>query len=193
MPNQPADASGDSVRRRGAGGGDPRRRKAPRRASRPASGPGRGHAPIALTRVADNDFELVHPRGINEVELDYEEGLELWKAGDPESARDALRFALSACHENLWAHVALGRIALQEFHDPGLARGHFGYAVELCQRALPRGFSGRLPRDRPNNRPFYDALEGLIECLQAMGRQGEIASLRVELDRLAKGPNRSGP
>jgi hypothetical protein len=166
--------------------------KGPRPSRERGVGPARSRGAIGLADVGGGDFELVHPRGIDEVELDYEEALELWRAGDPESARDALRYALSACHENLWAHVALGRIALQEFHDPALARGHFGYAVDLGQRALPRGFSGRLPRDRPNNRPFYDALEGLIECLVAMGRQGEIASLRGDLDRLTKGPNRGG-
>ena len=67
------------------------------------------------------------------MELDYQEGLELWKAGDPEEARDALRYALQACPANLWVHVALGRIAIEEFQDPVLARGHFGYAVELAQ------------------------------------------------------------
>jgi hypothetical protein len=133
---------------------------------------------------------LVHPQGIKEVELDFEEGLELWKAGDPESARDALRYALSACHDNLWAHVALGRIALEEFRDPTLARGHFGYAVELGLRAVPPGFSGWLPRDRPNNRPFFDALEGLVECLHALGRQADVSSLRTQIDRLCNGPSR---
>jgi hypothetical protein len=142
------------------------------------------HRALGLAALGGGNFELVHPRGVKEVELDYEEGLELWKAGDPESARDALRFALSACHENLWAHVALGRIALEEFRDPALARGHFGYAVELGQRALPPGFSGRLPRDLPNNRPFYDALEGLIECLELLGRRGDVTSLRAQIARL---------
>ena len=67
------------------------------------------------------------------MEPDFQEGLELWKAGDPEEARDALRYTLQACPANLWVHVALGRIALEEFNDPILARGHFGYAVELAQ------------------------------------------------------------
>jgi hypothetical protein len=43
---------------------------------------------------------LVHPRCVEETELDYEEGLELRKAGDPEGARDALRYALEGCHDN---------------------------------------------------------------------------------------------
>ncbi len=68
------------------------------------------------------------------MELDYEEGIEFWKAGDTEAARDALRYALQGCGDNLWVHVALGRIALQDDNDPTLARGHFGYAYELAER-----------------------------------------------------------
>jgi hypothetical protein len=133
----------------------------------------------------DGTFELVHPRGVQEMEPDYEEGIELWKAGDPESARDALRYALSACHDNLWAHVALGQIALDEFRDPTLARGHFGYAFELAHRALPPGFAGFLPSDRRNNRPFYEAIDGLVRCLDALGQHADRASLRALRDRLA--------
>jgi hypothetical protein len=133
------------------------------------------------------DFELIHPRGALEAELDYEEGMELWRAGDPEAARDALRYALSAYHDNIWVHVALGQIALSEFHDPGLARGHFGYAFELVNRAIPPGFSGRLPRDRPGNRPLFEAIDGLLLCLEALGRSAESASLSALRDRLSAG------
>jgi hypothetical protein len=129
----------------------------------------------------------VHPGAVKEIEPDYEEGLELWKAGDVEEARDALRYALSACHANLWAHVALGRIALVEYRDPALARGHFGYVFELASRALPPGFKGRLPRDRPSNRPFYEAIDGLVMCLEALGRHGDCAEVRALGTRLASG------
>jgi hypothetical protein len=118
------------------------------------------------------------------VREDYEEGIELWKEGDPESARDALRYALSACHENLWVHVALGRIALAEFRDPTLARGHFGYAVELGERSLPPDFSGLLPRERPANRPFFEGVAGLIECFEALGRRADCERLRKMQRRL---------
>jgi len=137
--------------------------------------------------LGGENFELSQPRGVEEAELDYAEGIELWKAGDPESARDALRYALSAYHDNIWVHVALGQIALLEFGDPSLARGHFGYAFELVERALPRRFSGRLPRDRPSNRPFYEAIDGLVKCLEALGRHGDCASLRALRDRLSTG------
>lgn len=194
MSDRPGSRNGN-----GRGPSDERRSgPSPRRPSK--SGPGARGGPrprgekstrpgsIGLTRIGGDDFELVHPRAVKETELDYEEGIELWKAGDPESARDALRYALSACHDNLWAHVALGQIALVEFRDPGLARGHFGYAFELAHRALPQGFRGRLPRDRPNNRPFYEAIDGLAESLDALGRPGDSKSLRALGARLAGGP-----
>jgi hypothetical protein len=117
-------------------------------------------------------------------ELDLEDGLELWEAGDPEGARDALRYALEACHANLWVHVALGRIALEEFNDAVLARGHFGYAVELARKALPPGFSGQLPSERTANGPLFQAVEGLVRCYQALGEQGESAKIRNWADRL---------
>ena len=142
--------------------------------------------PIGLTAVpgSPDNFELVHPRCVEEMEPDYQEGLELWKAGDPEEARDALRYTLQACPANLWVHVALGRIALEEFKDPVLARGHFGYAVELARKVLPASFAGRLPRDRPANVPFYDAVEGLVRCFRAQAMPREAESLTAFVRRL---------
>ena len=124
------------------------------------------------------------------MELDYVEGLELWQSGDPEGARDALRYALQGCGDNLWVHVALGRIALEEFNDPSLARGHFGYGFELAQRAIPPGFTGRLSRDRDVNRPFYESIEGLALCYDALGQPGEATSLRKLAERLTGQPGR---
>src|SRR4029079_4287209 len=150
---------------RGEGGRPPGRGDARRLPGGKGDRPG----PIGLARVegVPDSFDLVHPRCVREAELDYQEGMELWKAGDPEGARDALRYALQACHDNLWVHVALGRIALDEFRDPGLARGHFGYAVELVRHSLREDFRSRLPTDPRANRPFYDALDGLIQSLLA--------------------------
>jgi hypothetical protein len=148
---------------------------------------------LGLNRLGGPDFELVHPRCVAEMELDYEEGIELWREGDVESARDALRFALQGCGDNLWVHVALGRIALEEFKDPSLARGHFGYGFELAQRALPAGFSGRLPRHRLANRPFYDAIDGLVACYEALANQAEADGLRELAKRLSGGDRPTGP
>jgi hypothetical protein len=162
----------------------------PRPGGRPTGRrPGPKPGSIRLARVGGNDFELVHPRCVHETWLDYEEGLEIWKAGDAEDARDALRYALSACHDNLWIHNALGRIALEEFRDPALARGHFGYAVDLGRKALTPQFAGRLPPERPANRPFYDALDGLLRCLEALGRADDVRSLRALRNRLSAAPS----
>src|SRR5262249_6967303 len=112
---------------------------------------GRGGQGLRLRPLGGNAFELEHPRCVLEREPDYEEGIELWKEGDVEAARDALRFALDGCGDNLWIHVALGRIARDEFRDPTLAKGHFGYAVQLVERVLGCNFKGRLPRERLAN------------------------------------------
>ena len=134
---------------------------------------------LGLKRLGGDDFVLIHPKCVREMELDFEEGIELRKAGDPEAARDALRFALQGCGDNIWVHVALGKIALDDFRDPTLARGHFGYAYELADRAIPRDFAGRLPKEHPSNRPLYDAVEGLATCHEALGA----ADLAGELKR----------
>ncbi len=190
---EPEKHGGDGPDRRGPrkSGRSQGRRSAKRAGPRRGGGPGRPGS-IRLAPLGGNRFELVHPACVRETELDYEEGLEILKAGDPEAARDALRYALGACRDNMWIHAALGRIALEEFRDPALARGHFGYAVELGRRALPPQFAGLLPRDRPNNRPFYDALEGLIRTLEALGQRGESAALRTLRDRLSGGSRDAG-
>ena len=133
---------------------------------------------LGLDQLGGSDFVLVHPKCIREMELDYEEGIELRRAGDPEAARDALRYALQGCGDNIWVHVALGLIALEDFKDPTLARGHFGYAYELAENAMPRDFNGRLPHEHPSNRPLYDALSGLITCHEALGSNDLAAELR---------------
>jgi hypothetical protein len=186
--------------RRGEGKGPepgPRPRRPDGQGNRPGGGPkprpAKKPGGLRLTRLGGVDFELDHPRCVREMELDYEEGMALWREGDVESARDAFRFALQGCGDNLWVHVALGRIALEEYKDPTLARGHFGYAYELAQRALPPRFSGRLPTHRPANRPFYEAIEGLIACYEALGQPHEAAGLRDLARRLSGGVQAEDP
>ncbi len=160
--------------------------KTPRR---PGSTPGpagkRRTGGLGLKRLGPGDFELAHPRCVPEMELDYEEGIALWREGDVEAARDALRYALQGCGDNIWVHVALGRIALKEFNDASLARGHFGYGYELAQRALPPDFTGRLPPARLANQPFYEAIDGLVTCYDALGKPNEAAALRTQARRLS--------
>ena len=141
---------------------------------------------LGLKRLGGDDFALVHPKCAREMEPDYEEGIELRKAGDPEAARDALRFALQGCGDNIWVHVALGAIALDDFRDPGLARGHFGYAYELAEKALPGDFGGRLPREHPANRPLYDAVDGLARCHDALGAADLAGQLRQRAARWSR-------
>lgn len=149
----------------------------PPRGGRAAGPPGRP-GNLSVRRRHDGSFEIVHPRCVAERELDYQDGVELLKAGDVEAARDAFRYALQGCGDNLWIHVALGRVALEHFHDPTLARGHFGYAFELAQRALPRGFAGPLARDLPANQPAFEAIEGLAACYEALGRPKDADDIR---------------
>lgn len=166
-PNQDRRGRPSAPRGRGpSGGGD-------------AVTPKRKTGGLNLRRIAGNDFELLHPHCVEELFPDYEEGVEIWKAGEPEEARDALRFALQGCGDNLWVHVALGRIALEANNDPALARGHFGYAFELAIKAIPADFPGRLPKNRHANQPFYDAIDGLITCHTALGNMAEADDLRA--------------
>lgn len=145
---------------------------------RPSGGRPRTTGGVGLQRLNAREFALRHPKCIHEMELDYEEGLELRREGDSEGARDALRYALQGCGDNMWVHVALGRIALEDFNDPGLARGHFGYAFELAQKAIAGDFNGRLPREHPANRPLYDAIDGLITCYEKLAQPAPAVELR---------------
>ncbi len=167
-------------RTRGAGAGRPSRGR--------AGTPPRRAGSLSVRPIEGDLYELVHPSCVEERRPDYEEGLEIWKAGEPEEARDALRYALEGCPDNLWIHVALGRIALESFQDATLARGHFGYAVELVQRAIGPGFQGRLPAERPANRPFFEALDGLIACGERLGQAELVAEIRRLRDRF-RGPS----
>jgi hypothetical protein len=148
------------------------------RGERVAKGRGPKKGGLALQRIDANEFALVHPKCIHEMELDFAEGVALRREGDLEAARDALRFALQGCGDNMWVHVELGRIALEDFNDPTLARGHFGYAFELAKRAIPPGFSGRIPRRHPMNEPLYSAVEGLVACYEQLGKRALVDELR---------------
>ncbi len=154
--------------------------KGPRNKPKPKGG-------LRLQRLDDRAFALDHPKCVHEMELDYAEGIELRREGDPEGARDALRYALQGCGDNMWVHIALGLIALEDFNDPSLARGHFGYAFELAERAIPRNFTGILPREHPANQPLYDAIDGLIRCHEALGQRPLADELRGQARRWVGG------
>jgi hypothetical protein len=44
-----------------------------------------------------------------------------------------------------------------------------------------------LPADRPNNRPFYEAVEGLERSLEALGLRGDSEALRKLKEQLSGG------
>jgi hypothetical protein len=137
-----------------------------------------------LRQVGGDVHELTHPRCVEEMAPDYEEGLELWREGDVEAARDALRYALGGCRDSIWIHVALGKLALEADRDPNLARGHFGYAFELAEPAIAGNFRGRLPRERSANAPLFEAIDGLIVCYEALQQPKMAAELRDLARRL---------
>ena len=138
------------IGRRPRGGAvDPPRRGVEVGASGAKGGPSK-RGGLGLKRLGGDDFVLIHPKCVREMELDYEEGIELRKAGDPEAARDALRFALQGCGDNIWVHVALGRIALDEFNDPTRSPA----ATSATPSSWPSGPSpATSPADCPKNIP----------------------------------------
>jgi hypothetical protein len=128
----------------------------------------------------DEAFELIAPPCVDDREDDFAEGMEVLRAGEPDEAREVLLFALEGCGDNPHVHVALGRIAAASGTPDGLmlARGHFGYVVDLVLAALPEGFRGTLPADRPVNRAAFDAAEGLASCLERMGQRRDADEVR---------------
>ena len=97
------------------------------------------------------------------------------EAGEFDIATDELRWLVSGCSEFIEAHELLGELALAASDDFALARGHFGFAVQLGLKALERAkVRGPLPYRQPANRAFFEAGRGLAWSL-------------VKLDLLAQG------
>ena len=186
-------ADGNRGPRRPPARGGPGGRGTPPRGA--AGGGPKKKGGLRLQRLDARDFALDHPKCVHEMEPDFVEGLELRREGDFEAARDALRYALQGCGDNMWVHVALGWIALEDFKDPTLARGHFGYGFELARKAIPGDFAGRLPREHPANHPLYDAIDGLILCHEKLGQPDLVAELRALASRWLTGtsPSKSQP
>lgn len=109
------------------------------------------------------------------------------EAGELELATDELRWLVSGCSEFVEAHELLGELALSSDNDFRLARGHFGFAVELGLKALKRAkVAGPLPYQQPANRPFYLAGRGLAWCLAKLDmrpKAEELIQSLVKLDR----------
>lgn len=102
---------------------------------------------------------------------DLEEVRQMVEAGETEIATEELRYLLAGCPELLEAHVLLGQLALladeSSASDIELARGHFGFAFQLGEKALnAAGCRGPLPGDEPNNAPWHEAARGLAWCFE---------------------------
>jgi tetratricopeptide (TPR) repeat protein len=140
---------------------------------------------IRLRLSADGKSgELVHPRCAVERREDIEEVEVMLAAGELEVARDELRWLLEGCGNMVIAHVKLGEIAMAEGDIP-LARGHFGYACQICEAVLRPVPQVRLPCACEANRPFFEAAKGAVRCLFQLQRHRDaikIAERMIELD-----------
>ena len=127
---------------------------------------------------------LVHPRGARERAEDLEEVREMLEAGEVDVAVDELRWLVGGCSEFIEAHGLLGEVALAE-GDFALARGHFGFAVQLGFKALERAkASGPLPYGQPANRAFLEAGRGLATSLAKLGMMDKAVELVEQLVKL---------
>lgn len=137
-----------------------------------------------MRRATDGrGWVLVHPRGALERAEDLEEVREMLEAGETDVAVDELRWLVGGCSEFIEAHGLLGEVALAE-GDFALARGHFGFAVQLGFKALERAKAGGpLPYGQPANRAFLEAGAGLATSLAKLGLMEKAVEL---VDRLVK-------
>jgi hypothetical protein len=124
---------------------------------------------VGVRRTADGrGWVLVHPPCARERAEDLEEVRAMIEGGEAEVAVDELRWLLGGCSEFIDGHALLGELAL-EFGDYQLARGHFGFAVQLGMKALQRAkVNGPLPYAQPANQSFHEAGRGLVESLLAL-------------------------
>jgi hypothetical protein len=143
----------------------PAQQKSP--AQQPASG-----GTIRARKIAGEDaWELVHPRCARDRAEDLEEVRKMIDAGETEVAMDECRWLLSGCSDCLEAHRILGEIALSE-NDLPLARGHFGYAYRLGEKALERaGRPSPLPYRLPANQSFLESAKGLAWSLRQLDKR----------------------
>ncbi len=105
------------------------------------------------------------------------------EAGEVDVARDELRWLLEGCTDCLAAHKMLGELALME-EDLPLARGHFGYAYRIGQKALEAANrEARLPYAIPANQGFHEAGKGLVYCLCKLGKADLATEIAEQLVR----------
>jgi tetratricopeptide (TPR) repeat protein len=140
---------------------------------------------LGVRRSSDGrGWVFVHPRAARERAEDLDEVREMVEAGETDVAIDELRWLVEGCSEFIAAHALLGELALEE-GDFALARGHFGFAVQLGLKALQRAkVNGPLPFSQPANRTFYEAGRGLVTSLAKLGMTQKAIDLVQDLVRL---------
>ena len=91
--------------------------------------------------------------------------------------RCRLAMRISGCMWR-WGVLHLRTFAIPGSGTPSIS----GYVVDLGERCSLPGWNrllARLPTRQPANRPFFEAIGGLIECLEALGH-------RADCERLCK-------
>ena len=132
---------------------------------------------------SQGEWQLVHPQCAKERHEDLEEVQNMLAAGEIDVAVDELRWLLEGCSDLVQAHRLLGEIALEE-GDLRLARGHFGYAFDICKAALPpAGLPGPLPYRLPENQGLHESAKGLALCLEQLGNRDLAKQVLREMTR----------
>lgn len=128
---------------------------------------------------------LVHPRSVREMAEDLDEVRAMIEAGELDVATDELRWLVSNCSEFIEAHELLGELAFAK-GDAALARGHFGFAVQLGLKTLERArVQGPLSYQQPANESFFLGGRGLVLALAKLDqipKAQELVETLVNLD-----------
>ena len=141
---------------------------------------------MSVRRASDGrGWVLVHPRCVRERAEDLEDVRLMVDSGELDVAIDELRWLVGGCSDCIEAHALLGELALAADNDIPLARGHFGFAVQLVLKTLKRAkVAGALPYRQPANRPFFEAGRGLVWCLAKLDKMPKAVELVYTLVKL---------
>lgn len=136
---------------------------------------------LSVRKSADKEWELVAPRCAVDRADDLEEVRKMIEADEIDVAEEELRWLLGGCSDFVDAHKTLGEIALLD-HDLPLARGHFGYAYQICDKALERaGVRSGVPYRLAGNKAFFEAGKALAYCLRELGKADMAAEVVARL------------
>ena len=128
---------------------------------------------------------FVHPRCARDRAEDLEEVRAMIDGSELELATEELRWLIGGCSDFIEAHQLLGELAIALGDDLQLARGHFGFAVQLGLKTLQRAkVSGPLSYQQPANAPFYLAGRGLVWCLAKLDMHAKAQELVKSLVKL---------